>query len=161
MTQIGIAGFRPKGLDAITPFHVAADLYRDVAYPGGIYNAAFIDQYATALVQMDAQAAQAGISRGDQQCAADFHAHVPANIPYSIATNSKLHPYDDAYWQTSPGEFADRIDVPVLGCQSWQDGLVSSRATEMYDDTFKQATTWFIGMNGARTMCASPPRRSA
>ena len=35
MTQLGVASFRPRGLDAITPFHVAGDLYRDVSYPGG------------------------------------------------------------------------------------------------------------------------------
>lgn len=43
--------------------------------------------------------------------------------------------------------------MPILGCQSWQDGLVSSRATELYYDTFNPRTTWFIGMNGAHGSC--------
>ncbi len=41
VTQLGIASFRPKGLDAITPFYVAADFYRDVLYLGGVYDSAF------------------------------------------------------------------------------------------------------------------------
>jgi uncharacterized protein len=47
ITQLGVASFRPKGLDAVTPFHVATDIYRDVAYPGGVYNAKFLNYYAS------------------------------------------------------------------------------------------------------------------
>jgi predicted acyl esterase len=153
ITQIGIASFRPKGLDAITPFHIATDFYRDVAYPGGVYNAQFLNLYARELVMIDAQAAHARIAKGDRQCARDFHMHVPLNRRYSIARNAPRHPFDDSYWQTAPAERLDRVDVPILGCQSWQDGLVSSRATELYNDTFNPRTTWFIGMNGAHGSC--------
>jgi len=85
ITQLGAASFRPRGLDAITPFHVASDLYRDVGYPGGVYNSAFINMYAAGLVRIDRQAAQAGISRGNKQCIKDFRMHVPLNQKYSIA----------------------------------------------------------------------------
>lgn len=153
ISQIGVASFRPKGLDAITPFHIATDFYRDVAYPAGVYNATFMNYYAADLVTADAQAAKGAISRGDRQCTADFHAHVPLNRRYSIAVNSRAHPFADAYWQTSPMARVSRIDVPVLGCQSWQDGLVSSRATELYYDTFNASTSWFIGMNGEHGQC--------
>ncbi len=60
ITQIGVASFRPKGLDAITPFHIATDLYRDIAYPGGVYNATFMKTYAAYLVEIDMQTAQKG-----------------------------------------------------------------------------------------------------
>ena len=153
MSQLGVASFRPRGLDAIAPFHVATDIYRDLAYPGGIYNSQFINAYAVGLVHDDAAAAAGGISRGDQQCITDFDAHVQANRRYSIASNMLAHPFDDAYWQPSPGAHLSRIDVPVLGCQSWQDGLVSSRAAEIYYDTLNQKTSWFIGMNGAHEQC--------
>jgi uncharacterized protein len=153
ITQIGIASFRPKGLDAITPFHIATDIYRDVAYPGGVFDAKFLNFYAKYLVQIDAQTAHGEISKGNRQCSTDFRQHVRPNRRYSIAANARANPFDDAYYAASPGEHIGRIDVPILGCQSWQDGLVSSRATELYYDTFDRKTTWFIGMNGPHGLC--------
>jgi uncharacterized protein len=156
ITQLGVASFRPRGLDAITPFHVATDFYRDTSYPGGVYNSAFMNLYAADLVQIDRQAAQGGIKRGDKQCIKDFDTHVALNRKYSIAPNMLTHPFDDSYWQTAPASRLGRIDVPILGCQSWQDGLVSSRATELYYDTFQRTTSWFIGMNGPHGICEIP-----
>lgn len=153
VTQLGIASFRPKGLDATTPFYVAADFYRDVFYLGGVYDSAFANFYAAGLVKIDAQAAHARIARGDRQCARDFRAHVPLNRKYSIARNMPAHPFDDGYWQATPASRLGRIDVPVLGCQSWQDGVASSRPMELYENTFSPRTTWFIGMNGPHGMC--------
>ena len=141
ITQLGVAGFRPKGLDAITPFHIVGDLYRDFAYPGGVYNATFVNDYSVRLVSEDAQAAEPGIKRGDQQCIRDFRAHVKANPRYSLAASALAHPFDDAYWQASPASGISRIDVPVLGCQSWQDGIASSQATELYRDAFTKKTS--------------------
>lgn len=153
ITQIGIASFRPKGLDAIAPFHIATDFYRDVAYPGGVYDAAFVNYYSAYLVTASAQAAHGAMSHGDKQCTADYQASLAPDKRDSLALNAPLHPSDDSYWQTSAGEYISRIQVPVLGCQSWQDGLVSSRATELYYDAFNQKTSWFIGMNGAHGSC--------
>jgi hypothetical protein len=155
VTQLGVASFRPRGLDAITPYNVAADFYRDIVYPGGVYNSEFLNYYSAGLVQDDAAAAQAGISRGDQQCITDYDTHVPLNRRYSLAPNTLAHPFDDAYYQASPATRLNRIDVPVLGCESWQDGLVSSRATEIYSDALNRGTSWFIGMNGQHGSCES------
>jgi putative CocE/NonD family hydrolase len=155
ITQLGVASFRPKGLDAITPFHIVGDLYRDVAYPGGVYDATFMNNYSAGLVSADAQAAAPWIKSGDRQCIRDFRAHVTANRQHSIAPNMLANPFDNAYWQTSPASGIRRIDIPVLGCQSWQDGITSSRATELYSDgAFSQKTSWFVGMT-ARTGSAS------
>jgi len=156
ISQLGIASFRPRGLDAITPYHVTADFYRDAAYLGGVYNATWMNAYAAGLIAIDRQAAEPGIKRGDQQCIKDFDAHVIANRPYSIAANALASPFDeDSYWQAAPVSRLSRIDIPVLGCQSWQDGEVSSRATELYSDTFNRKASWFIGMNGPHDICES------
>jgi predicted acyl esterase len=149
ITQVGIASIRPRGLDAIAPFHIAGDFYRDVAYPGGISNTAFVNYYSRYVVQADAQAAHGG----DAVCRANFRAHVPANRRYALAANAARYPSDDAYWQDSPANAVSKIDVPVLGCQSWQDGVVSSRATELYYDGFRRSDSWFIGMNGGHGSC--------
>jgi predicted acyl esterase len=153
ITQLGVASFRPKGLDAITPFHVATDYYRDVIYPGGVYNTKFTNLYARHLVETDASTAEARIGRGDKECARNFRGHVAPNRRYSIARTSPASPFYDSYWQATPSEHLSRIKVPIFGCQSWQDGLVSSRAMELYEDTFNQKTTWFVGMNGGHGSC--------
>ena len=41
LLQPGVAALRPKGLDAIAPWQIVDDLYRDVAYPGGVGNGEF------------------------------------------------------------------------------------------------------------------------
>jgi uncharacterized protein len=41
ITQLGVAALRPPHLDAVAPFQVTTDLYRDVAYPGGIADTGF------------------------------------------------------------------------------------------------------------------------
>jgi uncharacterized protein len=153
ITQLGVASFRPKGLDAITPFHVATDFYRDVAYPGGVYDASFMQFYSAGLARIDAQTADAGIARGDRQCGADYRSHVGPDKKYVLSVNSAANPFYDAYWDSSPIGQISRIDIPVLGCQSWQDGLVGSRSTELYYDTLDRKTTWFIGLNGGHGEC--------
>src|SRR3712207_1340500 len=41
LSQPGVAALRPRGLKAIVPFQIVDDVYRDVAYPGGISNGEF------------------------------------------------------------------------------------------------------------------------
>src|SRR4051812_34431123 len=41
LSQPGVAALRPHGLAAIAPFQIVDDVYRDVAYPGGISNGEF------------------------------------------------------------------------------------------------------------------------
>jgi CheY-like chemotaxis protein len=154
-----VTSFRPTGLDAITPFHIATDYYRDVAYPGGVFNSKFMNFYAAYLVKIDKQTAGPAIGAGDRQCLKDFCAHVRANWRYSIGKNAPANPFDDSYWHAAPGSRLNRIEVSILGCQSWQDGVVSSRATELYYDTFMPGEPGSSART-ARTASASSPSRS-
>src|SRR3954454_15038286 len=76
LSQPGVAALRPHGLAAIAPFQIVDDLYRDVAYPGGISNGEFGafwglgDQPAA-----DASGTLSGVQQGDPQCAANYAAH--------------------------------------------------------------------------------------
>jgi predicted acyl esterase len=156
ITQVRVASFRPKGLDAITPFNFATHLYRDIAYPGGVFNASFLTAYEAKLVKIAARTAKPSIASGDRQCISDAGSYIPANKKYDIATNAAANPFYDGYYQTGPDERISRIDVPVLGCEACRDGLVSSRATEIFYDTLDKATSWFIGMNGQHGICETP-----
>src|SRR3954467_6884604 len=70
LTQPGVAALHPAGLDAIAPWQIVDDLYRDVAYPGGVADGEFGafwglgDQPAASN-----SSALQGAASGDPQCA--------------------------------------------------------------------------------------------
>jgi putative CocE/NonD family hydrolase len=155
ITQLGVAALRPPHLDAIAPFQVTTDVYRDVAYPGGIQNTGFgafwpgVDQPSNSLRSGLTQA----VTTGDTGCAAAQGAYVVGTPSHNIGLQGLMHPYDDAFWQVrEPGANAANIDVPVYGCVSWQDDEVSSRSSS-YLSTLDPARTWVVGTNGYHGMC--------
>jgi uncharacterized protein len=155
ITQLGIAALRPKGLDAIAPWQTTTDFY-DVAYPGGVFNSAFARSYPRRVARIEAHGAKIRIKAGDRECARNYAENSKRFPPSKEFTAVATNPYEDSFWQHGPGKHISQIDVPVLGCQSWQDGQVSSRATESYYDAFNKRTSWFIGMNGDHGACEHP-----
>jgi putative CocE/NonD family hydrolase len=164
ITQVGVAGLRPPHLDAIAPFQVTTDLYRDVAYPGGILNVGFGAFWAG--VDQPRAAYEGGVERvaenGDVGCATALVTAAAAEPFKNIALQALQHPYDDAFWQARrPGANASEIDVPVFGCLTWQDDEVSSRGSS-YLSQLDPARTWVVASNGYHGMCEiSAPRITA
>jgi uncharacterized protein len=155
ITQVGVAGLRPPHLDAIAPFQVATDLYRDAGYPGGIQNTGFgafwadFDQPQASYHSGIQQAATAG----DAGCAQAQLTHLAAEPSHNLGLVGLQHPFDDAYWQDrEPGVNAARIDVPAFGCVSWQDDEVSSRGAS-YLSELDPARTWVVATNGYHAQC--------
>jgi predicted acyl esterase len=157
ITQLGIAEQRPPHLDAISPIMVTTDFYRDVIYPGGVNNAYFSNLYSVYEVPgYDITGAFWRLS--DAQCSSDFGVHAAQNVPSNPVLEFPAHPFDDAYYAQDPSHYLNRIGVPVLGCQGWQDGSVNSRATEIYlDGELNPGTSWLVGTNGAHGECNSLP----
>ena len=154
ITQLGVAGLRPRHLDAIAPFQVTTDLYRDVGYPGGIPDTGFGafwgagDQPAASF-----EGAFERIETGDTTCAQSQPNIVAAQPTNNIALEGLQHPYDDKYWQVRrPGVNVDRINVPTFGCVTWQDDEVSSRASS-YFNVLDPAKTWIVASNGYHAQC--------
>jgi putative CocE/NonD family hydrolase len=155
ITQLGVAGLRPAHLDAIAPWQVTTDLYRDVGYPGGITNTGFgafwagIDQpsnsYESGLEEAE--------STGNTTCV-EAILHDIAEEPFeNVALDALQHPYFDSFWeQHLPGQNVSKIDVPVLGCEAWQDDEVGSRAFT-YVSELNPVRTWMIATNGYHGMC--------
>ncbi len=155
ITQVGVAGRRPPHLDAIAPFQVTTDLYRDVAYPGGITNTGFgafwggVDQPLNSYKSGLSQAADAG----DAGCILAQITHLTSEPVQNIALQALQHPFEDAFWQAhKPGANAEAIDVPTFGCLTWQDDEVSSRAASLYAD-LDPKRTWVVASNGYHGMC--------
>jgi uncharacterized protein len=161
ITQVGVAGLRPPHLDAIAPFQVVTDVYRDAGYPGGIQNTGFgafwagVDQpnnsYRSGLQQ--------AVNAGDAGCAQAQVTHASSEPGHNLGLQALQHPYFDAYWQDRlPGANADKIDVPTFGCVTWQDDETSSRGAG-YLSRLDPARTWVVGSNGYHAQCALHPPR--
>jgi putative CocE/NonD family hydrolase len=149
ITQLFVAAQRPKGLVAIAPGHVFGDLYRDVPYPGGILNETFAGGWSLAVQPTGSYPqAASGVAAGDQQCVANQAEHAP-NARYNPFVQAFEHLYDDELFRTrSPYEFADRIDVPVLLVEAWQDEQVGSRAANL-SERFSDDIPWrLLASNG-------------
>ena len=156
ITQPGVAALRPEGLDAIAPWQIIDDPYRDVAYPGGLANGEFgifwglfNQPFASTM------AAAGGAQAGDPQCGLSAAGQAVSNPSTNITVAALQHPYIDSYWSAKTiGDRARKIDVPALGCTSWQDDEVGSRAAWTMFPKLDPARTWMVGMNGFHGQCA-------
>lgn len=157
ITQPGIAALHPAGLDAIAPWQIVDDPYRDVAYPGGIANGEFGafwglgDQPAAATSSIEQ-----GVQAGDAQCAQDAAGQPAVNPTTNIFVSAFQHPYIDSYWRSKTvGAAASAIDVPAFGCQTWQDDEVGSRAAWTLWPRLDPTRTWVVAANGYHSMCVN------
>jgi predicted acyl esterase len=137
-------------LKAIMPGNVFPDLYRDISYPGGVYNAldpAWI--VAGRQFVVGTAAFQDGLT--DPACDANEAQALAPNDAQTMDTT--LHPYRDDYWAHDPETLARRVHIPILGCVNWQDMTVYSRAFDEFRDDYNPATTWVVGGDGAHGDC--------
>ncbi|MHB8512135.1 MAG: CocE/NonD family hydrolase, partial [Actinomycetota bacterium] len=155
ITQLETAALRPAHLDAVAPFHVVADVYRDVAYPGGILDSGFASIWA--LAYQPATSYSSALIAAEQQdpvCAQNIAQHAPADTTTNSLLRGAAHPFNDEFWTTrQPGAGVATIDVPVLGCVSWQDDAVSSRQGDSWYDRLDPSRTWIVGTNGFHGTC--------
>ena len=158
--QPGVAALHPVGLDAIAPFQLVDDVYRDVAYPGGVPDAEFGafwglgDQPAAATSSI-----VNGTTAGDPQCPQSAAEQATVNPTSNIFVGGYQHPYYDAYWQTKTiGPAAAKIDVPAFGCATWQDDEVGSRSTWTLWPRLDPKRTWLIAANGYHAECVYSTR---
>ena len=134
---------------AIAPGHVFGDLYRDVPYPGGIMNETFAGGWSLAVQPAGSspQAAQ-GVAAGDEECIANQAEHAE-NPRYNPFVQAFEHLYDDELFRTrSPYEFADRIEVPTLLVEAWQDEQVGSRAANLPSASPRRSPWRLLASNG-------------
>ena len=157
LTQPGIAALHPNGLDAIAPWQIVDDPYRDVAYPGGLANGEFGASWGFGDQPPAAgSSAAAGLQAGDAQCAENL-VQQAANPTTNIFVTAFQHPYFDAMWSSKTvGPAADRITVPAFACASWQDDETGSLSTWTLWPRLNPARTWVVATNGYHSMCVYP-----
>lgn len=108
MSQWYVAALKPPHLRAIVPWEGVTDLYRELAFHGGIPETVFVRLWAKKRIE-----------RGRNRrfpLAEDF------------LTESAAHPLDDAYW-ASKRPILENIEVPALICASWSDHGLHTRGS--------------------------------
>jgi putative CocE/NonD family hydrolase len=157
LTQPGVAALHPAGLDAIAPWQIADDVYRDVAYPGGTANGEFGAFWGLADQPAASNSSVLnGIAAGDSQCAQSEVEQLTVNPTTNIVVAGVQHPYFDSYWSSKTvGAAAGKIAVPAFGCATWQDDEVGSRSTWTFWPRLDPARTWVVAANGYHAMCVN------
>jgi predicted acyl esterase len=103
ISQWKVAALRPKALAAICPWEGFTDVYRDVAYPGGVREDGFMPFWAN---MSEGQGHTSGSLRAEQLA----------------------HPEFDDFWAARTPEL-ERIQVPALICASFSDQGLHSRGS--------------------------------
>lgn len=126
--QLLTAGRQPAALKAIAPSSAVADLYRDVAYPGGVPNSFFQFLFTGQQRYPSLTAVPEAVLDSDAECAANF-ATSQALSPV-LGVQAANNPYIDDpldYPARSAITNASKITVPTLLLAYWQDEQTGSR----------------------------------
>ena len=151
ITQLFVAATRPPHLVAIAPGHTYGDIYRDIAYPGGIFNYGFSALWTfVAQPYYSDPAMFEQVMAGDPTCTEHVlnRPQSKANAPFVQALQ---HQWDDELIrERSPIYQVDKIQVPTWTVNAWQDEQVGSASVHWIPKM--QAPVYGIVSNGDHSM---------
>lgn len=151
ISQLFVAATRPPSLDAIVPGHVIADFYRDVVYPGGMQNVTYAVHFAERQEAIAAYPSGYGwvqerIAGGDAVCEANQSLR-GQNLGLLDRLSETV--YDEQFWmERAPYRFVDKIDVPTLLVNTWQDDTTGGRPAVLLERFADDVPVRFVGGNG-------------
>jgi uncharacterized protein len=155
ITQLLVAAEQPAGLRAIAPSSALSDLYRDVAYPGGILEYDFVFAWTALQKSGGTQDALTGAPRrGEADCVANFAGHEAANahpdrfIPTLLLQHPFYDDFDGQWVARAPGSGFGRIKVPAFLLNSWQDEQLPARIFGELDRFARPDRVWVDVTNG-------------
>ena len=113
MSQWYVAALKPPHLGAMVPWEGATDLYRELAFHGGIPETKFVPIWCKNRLQ---------------------HGRNPKfPMAEDFLAETEAHPLDDAYW-VSKRPILENIEVPALVCANWSDhGLHTRGSIEAFE----------------------------
>jgi uncharacterized protein len=165
ITQLLTAAQRPPHLRAITPDSATSDLYRDVAYPGGILEYDFV--FAWTAVQKEggyAYATTGAPADGDIACEHNFAQHEIANaspqyfIPTLVAQNPFVDDSANKCNIRAPNAGFKRINVPTYLFNQWQDEQLPGRIYDSLGMFGNPKRVWANFSNGNHGRALYSPR---
>lgn len=129
ITALLIASTEPPSLGAVSANLVIGDLYRGIAYPGGVPNFAFPGAWTAGFQpQGDTAGTLQGVQAGDEICAQNVALREPANPADQPTLAMYSRRRDDTMYQVrSPVTYAERINAPIYIAQAWQDEQTGPR----------------------------------
>jgi putative CocE/NonD family hydrolase len=153
ITQLLTAAEQPPHLKAIAPSSALSDLYRDVAYPGGILEYDFV--FAWTVIQKQGGATYAaGNAASDPQCAQNFASHQAAGahpdffIPTVVTRNPFFDDFNGEWANRSPVRGFPDIEVPAYLLNAWQDEQLPARIFGELDRFGRPGLVWMDVTNG-------------
>src|SRR5947209_18946070 len=158
ITQLFVAEQQPPHLVAIAPGHTYGDIYRDVAFPGGIFNYSFAALWSFVTQPYPSYSAGFnGVAAGDQTCARNM-ANRPQNIPKNAFLQALQHQGDDSLIrERSPLYNIDKINVPIYSVISWQDEQVGPRSVNWLSKVNRDVPLYATVTNGDHGMYRTGP----
>lgn len=129
ITALLVASEQPENLGAVSANMVIGDMYRDIAYPGGVPNIAFPGLWTLGLrPAQDVLGTLGGAMEIDEICLQNQAMH-NARYPTDHAGFGMYtrRTDDTMYRARSPAEFAHKINVPIVLGQSFQDEQTGPR----------------------------------
>lgn len=151
ISQLFVAATRPPSLSAIVPGHAIADFYRDVVYPGGMQNVTYAIHFAQRQEAIAAYPSmypwvQERIAAGDAMCA-ENQALRGQNLGMLDRLSGTI--FDEEFWQErAPYSFVDRIGVPTMLVNAWQDDTTGGRPAVLLERFNDDVPVRFVGSNG-------------
>jgi predicted acyl esterase len=108
MAQWAVAALQPPHLAAIMPWEGVSDMYRELAFHGGMRETGFVPSFYRQRVRAH---------------------HNPAfPLGEDLLDQIQRHPLDDEYWDGKRPDLAG-ITVPALVCASWSDQGLHTRGS--------------------------------
>jgi len=123
MSQWAVAALQPPHLAAIMPWEGVSDMYRELAFHGGMRETGFVPAFYRQRVRAH---------------------HNPAfPLREDLLEQIQHHPLDDAYWASKRPALA-RITVPALVCASWSDQGLHTRGSLAGFEQIASAQKWLF-----------------
>lgn len=156
ITQLMVGPKRPPSLKAIMPWSGITDLYRDVSWPGGIFNPVFATIFDILQRQQSTAGVPAEVLAGDLRCALAVLGRLDPTD--DVIVQGAFNPWADAsiYQRPVADGDIDKIDVPVLATHGWQDEALASRVAVAYEQ-LNPETTWLVFGNGGHSFGLGSP----
>lgn len=151
ITQLLTAADRPPHLLAITPDSATSDLYRDVAYPGGILEYDFV--FAWTAIQKGSYA-EVVADDTNPQCPVNYAQHEAANagpstfIPTLVVSNPFFDDDAGTWMQRAPNAGFHAIDAPTFLFNQWQDEQLPGRIFDSLSMFARPDLLWANFSNG-------------
>jgi putative CocE/NonD family hydrolase len=155
MSQLMTATLRPPALRAIAPGMVVGDMRRDSWAPGGVPSPGFVTGWRGYLASRWAAVRRSAEAEGDRECLARLERNVEGERGNPVTQLLFRHPLRDAVSDArAPGRDAQRIEVPVLSMESFQDEAVTSRG-DYFQQHIDPRRLWLLQTNGGHDLYAS------